>query len=58
MGKYNVIKSTPDNDTAWLLEKIVNELAESNRLKRIEMKGMSVKWCGNIIKHGDLEDQA
>ena len=37
MGKYHDIKSNPDNDKEWFLQIIANELAEANRLKRIEL---------------------
>ena len=54
MGKYNI-------DKEWKMESILqlyiaNELAEANRLKRIEI----TKYC-NVNHHGnskDLEDQA
>ncbi len=64
MGKYNVIKSAPDNDKEWLLEKIANELAELNRLKRIEISMnitiITPKITGAQVLHlkSELEDQA
>lgn len=70
MGKYNIVKSSPSNDKEWLLEKIANELAEANRLKRIEIQintesgfGHSGRGTGSWIVEKDvvnkeLEDQA
>jgi len=59
VGKYTDIKSKPGNDTQWLLQIIANELAEANRLKRIEIRSMFVIENGhiekNVIKYG-LDD--
>jgi len=41
MSKYNLLKSKPDNETEWFLQIIANELAEANRLKRIELELMN-----------------
>jgi len=38
MSKYHDIDSKPENDTEWVLQQIANELAEANRLKRLELK--------------------
>ena len=35
--KYTSIISEPGNDVAWGLQIVANEIAESNRLKRIEI---------------------
>jgi hypothetical protein len=52
MSKYN-----DDVTVAWASVLIANELAEANRLKRIEI----TKYC-NVNRHGisheELEDQA
>jgi len=53
--KYANIISKPDNDTAWMLQVIANELAEANRLTRLRLKP-------RIMTHGlpkeKLEDKA
>jgi len=66
MGKYNGIvriggdNTGFENDLLTILEKIANELAESNRLKRLEMK--QHVWRNNPAEKKypvhDLEDQA
>jgi len=60
MGKY----APPEHeDFQWSIDttmklRIANELAEANRLKRLELKGMRVNWCGDIILDKELKDQA
>jgi len=50
--KYHDINSKPDHDTEWVLQQIANELAEANRLKRLELNLIY------DINKQSLEDQA
>jgi len=52
MSKYHDIISKPENNTEWVSQQIANELAEANRLKRLELRG---SWRGEVK---ELEDQA
>ncbi len=36
--KYHGIISQPGNDLEWITQSVANELAEANRLKRIELE--------------------
>lgn len=61
MGKYNIMDSnlrSSFTDDAPFLEAIANELAEANRLKRIElqMKGGFIPINDKSVEQ--LEDQA
>jgi len=51
VNKYTDIESTPENDNAWMLQVIANELAEMNRLKRLALSG-------GVRNLGELEDKA
>ena len=59
MGKYNKLRDTVQGELTISDEiylSIANELAEANRLKRIELKYTFVKHMDTISK--ELEDQA
>lgn len=56
MGKYTDIKSEPGNDIAWMLQILANELAEANRLKRLELS--QFLEYSKFIPKKELEDQA
>ena len=51
MGKYNVDRNAVERYT-WELIRIANELAEANRLKRIELSG------NHKLEVCELEDKA
>ncbi len=54
--KYTDIESNPENDIAWVLQNVTNELAEANRLKILELT-MNPKYTQSWIDdHGKLED--
>jgi len=46
--KYKDIISNPKNDTAWVLQQVANELAISNKLKKIELKLMKFYAMGQV----------
>jgi len=48
MGKYKDIISSPENDIAWILQQLANELAEANRLKRLEL-AHTVKLVNRLV---------
>jgi len=50
MAKYNVIKSTPENDVAWVLQIIANELAEANRLNRKHIEWSHPDMSGKMLQ--------
>ena len=66
MGKYRYDQKTPVEEFSTLmLEKIANELAEANRLKRLELcllqitSGLTQETIDDIFDHDrELEDQA
>jgi hypothetical protein len=58
MGKYDRHDSTNDMYSPFWLKKIANELAETNRLKRLEMS-MNDKYTDmKTWEFGKLEDKA
>lgn len=58
--KYKDIVSTPQNNTAWVLQQVANELAEANRLKRLELLRLHLPFQDEKISQWgkELEDQA
>ncbi len=59
MPKYDAIESNPENDVAWVLQLIANELAEKNRLTRVITLRTQLPFPNKTKEwKGDLEDQA
>jgi len=57
MGKYEVDLDSSSSDNLWRAA-IANELAEANRLKRIELsRSKFCEKCGVIVLENTLEDQ-
>jgi len=61
MGKYDERWKAGVSDEANMVSSLIfiaNELAEANRLKRLELKFTPIgdRWTPDVIK--DLEDQA
>lgn len=58
MGKYNhaLDSMNDENKTQWLLHDICEELAEANRLKRLELRLLTIDFKHDFSE--ELEDKA